>query len=179
MKKQSRLIVFMVGVMIGATITLIFNLKFRTAASLQAGEPAGTQKKDNTQWIWADSLDAVKAAPKNHHVLFENDKIRILEVILNPYEYESMHVHRYPSVMFGATKEKTPPFDIVYYRYGYDSIHHAYYMRDSNQQHSDASKPDDPDSGNYMMPEGPHRIKNLSNVKIDVFRVELKPPVKN
>ena len=29
---------------------------------------------------WDPELDAVKAAPKHHKVLFENDRVRVLEV---------------------------------------------------------------------------------------------------
>ena len=47
---------------------------------------------------WDPALDAVVAAPKNHKVLFENDNLRVLEVILEPGEEEPVHHHRWPSV---------------------------------------------------------------------------------
>ncbi len=47
---------------------------------------------------WDPALDAVAAAPKNHVVLFENDSLRVLEVILEPDEEEPVHHHRWPSV---------------------------------------------------------------------------------
>jgi len=47
---------------------------------------------------WPDELDAVIAAPRNHKVLFENDRVRVLEVILEPDEEEPVHHHRWPSV---------------------------------------------------------------------------------
>ena len=47
---------------------------------------------------WDPKLDAVIAAPKNHKVLFENDNLRVLEVILEPDEEEPTHHHRWPSV---------------------------------------------------------------------------------
>ena len=47
---------------------------------------------------WAPELDAVTAAPKNHIVLFENDRLRVLEVILEPSDEEPVHHHRWPSV---------------------------------------------------------------------------------
>ena len=47
---------------------------------------------------WDPDLDAVVAAPKNHRVLFENDNLRVLEVILEPGEEEPVHHHRWPSV---------------------------------------------------------------------------------
>jgi hypothetical protein len=33
-------------------------------------------------WTWPPSMDAVVAAPESHRVLFENDDVRVLEVII-------------------------------------------------------------------------------------------------
>ena len=53
----------------------------------------------NDQWPWPDDLDACIAAPASHHVLFENDAVRVLEVIIEPGTREPLHTHRTPSVM--------------------------------------------------------------------------------
>ena len=194
MKKQSIVVGLIIGAIVGFALARIFHSEPKTVVNLPVSTRDVANKEDSTVLIWPDSLDAVKAAPQNHHVIFENDKIRILEVILKPYEYEQLHVHRLPSVMFGMANGSItsgsakstifdPPFDIIYYRYAYDSIKHIYYVKDSIKQHNGGGKSDELDTGssntaNYMRPEGPHRIKNLSNVKIDVFRVEIKPEVK-
>jgi hypothetical protein len=47
---------------------------------------------------WDPKLDAVIAAPANHKVVFENDRLRVLEVIVEPDEEEPTHHHRWPSV---------------------------------------------------------------------------------
>jgi len=47
---------------------------------------------------WDPALDAVAAAPANHKVVYENDHLRVLEVILEPGEEEPLHHHRWPSV---------------------------------------------------------------------------------
>jgi hypothetical protein len=47
---------------------------------------------------WDPAFDAVVAAPANHKVLFENDRLRVLEVSLEPNEEEPTHHHRWPSV---------------------------------------------------------------------------------
>jgi hypothetical protein len=60
---------------------------------------------------WAPELDAVVAAPKNHKVLFENDRLRVLEVILEPTEEEPVHHHRWPSV-FVFDRIKGPVHDM-------------------------------------------------------------------
>lgn len=47
---------------------------------------------------WDPALDAVAAAPRHHRVIFENDRLRVLEVTLEPGDEEPVHHHRWPSV---------------------------------------------------------------------------------
>jgi hypothetical protein len=61
---------------------------------------------------WDPELDAVKAAPKHHKVIFENDNLRVLEVTLEPNEEEPVHHHRWPSV-FVLDQIKPPVVDIT------------------------------------------------------------------
>jgi len=60
---------------------------------------------------WDPQLDAVVAAPKHHRVLFENERVRVLEVILEPNDEEPVHHHRWPSV-FVLDRIKPPVVDI-------------------------------------------------------------------
>ncbi|RYE49629.1 MAG: hypothetical protein EOP21_05115, partial [Hyphomicrobiales bacterium] len=60
----------------------------------------------------AGALDAVVAAPKQHKVLFENDRLRVLEVTLEPNEEEPTHHHRWPSV-FVFDQLKPPVVDLT------------------------------------------------------------------
>ena len=80
------------------------------AAAFAAGVWAQNAAAQNGQglWRWPDSMDSVNAAPKNHKVLFENDHVRLLEVVVQPGEVENMHGHKYPSVfMMDAPQPKT------------------------------------------------------------------------
>ena len=61
---------------------------------------------------WDPELDAVKAAPKHHKVIFENDSLRVLEVTLEPHDEEPVHHHRWPSV-FVFDQLKPPVVDIT------------------------------------------------------------------
>jgi hypothetical protein len=45
------------------------------------------------------SYDAVAVAPDNHRVVFENEKVRVLEVTIKPGEKEPFHEHPLFSVM--------------------------------------------------------------------------------
>jgi hypothetical protein len=47
---------------------------------------------------WDPAFDAVVAAPKHHKVIFENERLRVLEVTLEPNDEEPIHHHRWPSV---------------------------------------------------------------------------------
>jgi hypothetical protein len=47
---------------------------------------------------WDPALDAVIAAPRHHKVLFENERLRVLEVTLEANDEEPIHHHRWPSV---------------------------------------------------------------------------------
>jgi hypothetical protein len=60
---------------------------------------------------WDPDLDAVVAAPKHHKVLFENERMRVLEVTLPPQDEEPVHHHRWPSV-FVLDQIQPPVHDI-------------------------------------------------------------------
>jgi hypothetical protein len=60
---------------------------------------------------WDPKLDAVVAAPKHHKVLFENERVRVLEVTLEAQDEEPVHHHRWPSV-FVLDAIKPPVVDI-------------------------------------------------------------------
>jgi hypothetical protein len=47
---------------------------------------------------WDPALDAVIADPKHHKVLFESERLRVLDVTLEPNDEEPVHHHRWPSV---------------------------------------------------------------------------------
>jgi hypothetical protein len=47
---------------------------------------------------WDPKFDAVAAAPNHHKVIFENEKLRVLDVTLEPQDEEPLHHHRWPSV---------------------------------------------------------------------------------
>lgn len=50
-------------------------------------------------WPWTDELDAPIAAPDSHRLLFENDRVRVLEVVIAAGAREPEHTHGWPSVM--------------------------------------------------------------------------------
>lgn len=114
---------------------------------------------------WDPELDAVIAAPANHKVLFENDRLRVLEVTLEPGQEEPLHHHRWPCVF--VLDQVTGP------------IHH--FSPDG------ALLPPSPEVMNAgkewdgrgclvvkMDPQPPGRILNASDKALHGIRVEMK-----
>lgn len=109
---------------------------------------------------WQKEKDAVAAAPKNHKILLENEKVRVLEVTVLPGETEPVHSHRWPSVLYiqaaGDFIDRDGQGKVIF---------------DSRQLPSPLTFP---------MPmwkdlEAPHSIENLSKtIAIRLIRVEIK-----
>lgn len=49
---------------------------------------------------WPEELDALRAAPKHHALLFENAKVRVLDTNIRPGETAPLHTHRWPSTHY-------------------------------------------------------------------------------
>lgn len=164
MRTKLLLLVFFVGTTTGILVTLLF-----VGQKARANNPHPIpQKPTSTVVDWPDSLDAVVAAPENHKVVFENDKIRILEVTGAPFVLEPLHTHKWPSIMWSANPNFAKAH-LVYYNYAYDAAKKHYYLKDSvAQQGPPANK------GFEIPSEGPHRVRNLSNLDILAYRVEFK-----
>ena len=54
---------------------------------------------------WDPALDAV-VAPKHHKVIFENERLRVLEVTLEPNDEEPIHHHRWPLFVFDQSRDR-------------------------------------------------------------------------
>ena len=50
-------------------------------------------------WPWSQTMDALLAAPASHRVLLENDRVRVLEVVIEPGAREPEHTHQAASEM--------------------------------------------------------------------------------
>jgi hypothetical protein len=48
---------------------------------------------------WPAHLDALVAAPQHHKLLYENDRVRVLEVRIPRGETVPVHTHRWPAVL--------------------------------------------------------------------------------
>jgi hypothetical protein len=109
---------------------------------------------------WQTNLDAVIAAPDNHKIIMENDKVRVLEVTLAPGETEEVHHHQWPSVLY--IMEAGDFID-------YDSDGNI--IMDSRQIKPPLQFP----MTMWKDAEGAHSVENLSKtITIRLIRVEMK-----
>ena len=113
-----------------------------------------------TTCLWPATQDAVQAAPRNHRVIFENDKVRVLDVTVAPHTREPVHAHCWASVLYVMEAGK-------YVDYGADGK----VLFDSR---SLATPPELP-MVIYKDPEAPHAVENLDDKPLHLIRVEMKP----
>ena len=110
----------------------------------------------NDQWPWPDDLDACIAAPASHHVLFENDAARALEVIIEPGIREPLHTHRTPSVMIvdRQPESATTTGDALTYETPGAAVEET--------------------RTSWLDPEPPHSVENVDMHRYHAFRIELR-----
>ena len=104
-------------------------------------------------------MDALLAAPASHRVLLENDRVRVLEVVIEPRTREPEHTHQAASVMIVDEPSRI-----------------RYYVGDTLRYESQARAGSFPprDQVSWMEPEGPHSVENIDERRYHAIRVELK-----
>lgn len=156
---------FIMGLVLGLVIGFGLTMAFVYPKSENVQTP---KIEPEAEWAWEESLDALKAAPENHSVVFEDDKVRVLAVSLEAGKSEPIHTHKWKSIMwisqpivpckiYNYKREGGGPFVIT------DSI----------------LIPEMPvNKGQLIDPEGPTSIENLSNANGLAYRVEFKKEFK-
>ena len=84
----------------GASIVNVATILILTATACTSSNqaPRAGAATDRRGCAWPASLDAVAAAPGNHRVLLENDRVRVVEITVAPGEREPVHAHCLPGV---------------------------------------------------------------------------------
>jgi quercetin dioxygenase-like cupin family protein len=119
-------------------------------------------KADHAQFVrepqeWPDSLDALVAAPKHHLLLFQNERVRVLETRIPAGDTTAVHTHRWPSVIHTLS--------------GSDFI-----RRDGNGKIllDTRAAQFKPSEFAWSDPLPPHSIENVGDAEIRLIMVELK-----
>ena len=58
------------------------------------------QESNENNWPWPEELDALKAAPQHHKLLFENEFVRVLDACIPPGEITPVHTHKWPASLY-------------------------------------------------------------------------------
>ncbi len=142
-------------------LTLLFLFAFTTAAigqKLTLDQTLNYKSGDPSDW--PPELESIIAAPKNHKVLMENEKVRVLEVTLAPGEVEKLHFHQWPSVLYIQEAG-----DFI------DSDAEGNVIFDTRILPEPLKFP----ITMWKNPEAPHTVTNLSKTEyIRLIRVEMK-----
>lgn len=109
-------------------------------------------------------LDAVAAAPGNHKVLLENDRVRVLQVEVAPGETEPVHEHRWPSVIHIQAAQ--PGTDVKYEVRGGKLVETGRFEFPAGT----------PPPAIWVPREEPHAVINRGTKPFRLLRVELKKP---
>ena len=110
---------------------------------------------------WPANLDALVAAPAQHRLLLENDRVRVLDTHIGPGERTPVHTHRWPAVHYVLSWS-------------------AFVRRDGegrvliDTRASGAAQT--PPSVLWGEPLAPHSLENVGSTPLHVISVELKAP---
>jgi predicted metal-dependent enzyme (double-stranded beta helix superfamily) len=115
-------------------------------------------------WTQDGGLDAVVAAPASHHIIMENERVRVLRVTIAPGVTEPIHIHPWPSIMYLEA-----PQPLTYITYSYQGGRWV----ERNRVELPAGRSMEVQ---WMGPEGVHAVQNRGTSVYRALRVELKPP---
>ena len=122
---------------------------------------ANTKTGVSPLWPWPDSLDAVRAAPEYHRILFENEQVRVLEVRIKPGQIVPVHTHRWPAAVYVLSAS-----DFI--------------RRDENENllfdSRTAEPPPTTPAVEWTGPLPPHSVENIGSTEIHLITTELKEP---
>ena len=103
-------------------------------------------------------LDAMTAAPDHHEILFENDRVRVLDTCVKPGERTPVHEHEWPAALYVLSwsdfVRRDPDGGV---------------MVDSRQ-----GKLGQGGAGLWLEPLPPHSIENVGATDLRIIAVEVK-----
>ncbi len=140
--------------------------RFALLAVLLATSPAGVAGQATTTGLsqgktcaWPAALDAPVAAPKNHRILFENERVRVLEVVVEVGGREPLHAHCWPSLLYVTFRGKLREWDAD-----------GNVVREVKETPPTSAFP----QTQWLDVSPPHSIENLDSQPIHLLRIELK-----
>lgn len=110
-------------------------------------------------WPWPESLDALQAAPANHELLLENDRVRVVHTRIRPGDTVPVHTHRWPCILFILNWSDLIRRD-----------EHGNVLLDTR------TNPEPPklNTPTWQEPLAPHSVENVGGGEINTIQVEIK-----
>ena len=119
-------------------------------------------------WNYPMSYDSVKAAPKNNKLLYEDGRLRFIEVTIAPNQKEPMNGDPYPSVyMYDAPQPEAA--QIVDTKMDANSA-----LNGQGAGHGTAPRGEQFPTCDTMAPRAPHQIANHGTIPVHFYVLELK-----
>lgn len=108
---------------------------------------------------WPAHLDALVAAPNHHSLLFENDRVRVLDTCIKPGDETPIHTHRWPATFCILSMSPFLRFDAD-----------GNLILDSRTVEAFKNPP--PAIWSDSLP--PHSLRNIGDADIRLISVEMK-----
>lgn len=115
----------------------------------------------STQSNWPESLDALIAAPDHHKLLFENERVRVLDTCIPAGDRTPVHTHQWPGALHVLSWSNFVRYD------------------DKGNILVDSRKVDGfkvPPKVVWSAPLPPHSLENVGEADLHIISVELKEP---
>jgi hypothetical protein len=138
-----------------ACTAVVAALLATVATEVGAQTPAAARPDAKT----CAAMDAPIAAPTNHRIVFENDSVRVLDVVVGVGEREVLHAHCWPSFLYVMFRGKLREWDAK-----------GQLIREVKETPPMSSFP----QTQWLEVGPPHAIENLDSQPIRLLRVELK-----
>ena len=108
---------------------------------------------------WPPELDALIAAPEHHQLLFENERVRVIDANIPAGNMTAVHTHR-----FAASHIVVSWSDFIRYDDGGNVLVDSRSLGKSFATHSAL----------WSEPLGPHALKNVGKQELHIISVEVK-----
>jgi hypothetical protein len=108
---------------------------------------------------WPDELDALRASPQHHKLLFENDAVRVLDARILPGETTAVHTHR-----LAASHLVISWSDFIRYDAEGKVLLDSRNIGKTIPQHTAI----------WSEPLGPHALENIGANDLHIISVEIK-----
>jgi hypothetical protein len=117
------------------------------------------ENNSEINWPWPPEMDALIAAPRHHKLLFENEKVRVLDTFISPGELTEIHTHQWPASLYILSWSH-------FIRYDVDGN----VLLDSRN----LAAPPSPGTALWSAALIPHALKNIGTAHLHVISIEIK-----